>query len=358
MPDILSLKGTGLTSIPYDAILDGNYTAVDLSDNPDIDPLEITNLQDLSVNYGIHFNLQNTPFQDYDFGDDYYTTFKMLRRDEILRSQLRNKYTPSSTLSSLVDLQKKCDGNVDTFLAELSGESVFIYTEPKGDGSFDRVKFCFTSHELQMYISPKNGRILNPYTNRYFSETETENAKKFIDSNPSRIPSSRAYLTKEKFLRKLTRNTTVFIDLDHTLINSSLIKSTTTNEYFENGEYYTYIRPYAIEFLKFVFERCKRIVIWSAGTKGYVERIRDELCKRADIPRASIIAIYRELFNTTNKNVLRWIEEYDLVGMISPKDVLFIDDVPENIFGIPYNKIYRITPFNLHHTRDTELRLF
>jgi hypothetical protein len=402
----LDLSGKDLVALPPSDFLT-EFDAINLSDNPRLQFSERNVVAELMANFGTHFNLRNTPFETTDFSNDITNVEDYVKRFQALRKVYRKlnlkgfewlemcgnvDTTKEEFAAYLIGVQyltpdeaeillsskeitvrslcktiaseysrsrdtSRCN-YVDAELAELQGVLII-------EDQYKNEMYCFSPEEIITY-TPRNKNVMfNPYTRTYVSEYDQQRIAEFMNNfstnkvlyNPS-TPIN--YLTRTTFFKKLHEQgkmTTIVIDLDHTLINSAMFfpPSNTSNPHFTimNGQVFTYIRPYAIEFLRYVNSVAYEVIIWSAGTKGYVEEIRDNLCKISGIHK--IAAISRNLFNTSIKDVLHLYDKYKYD--IDLANVLFIDDIPENVRGVPRNRIWSIKKFFLHDSNDTELMI-
>lgn len=97
--------------------------------------------------------------------------------------------------------------------------------------------------------------------------------------------------TKEKELVDFSQVTTIVLDLDSTLVFTpnqedmdeikhlfnrvDIVQELKRTGYVQmlDDTNYTFLRPYVLEFLRFCHENFDNVIIWSAGTKPYVEMI-------------------------------------------------------------------------------------
>lgn len=87
--------------------------------------------------------------------------------------------------------------------------------------------------------------------------------------------------------KNIHSNSTIILDLDHTLIHSIRLTYTLKEDHYDNtqclkfntnsDEYITFKRSYANEFLRYCFNKYDNVVIWSAGTSDYVHEILHKL---------------------------------------------------------------------------------
>jgi Dullard-like phosphatase family protein len=123
------------------------------------------------------------------------------------------------------------------------------------------------------------------------------------------------------YLDKMDRGRlSVVIDLDNTLIFSTANKIEKAKNYaIMNNKFYVYKRPHLDAFLSTISQYCE-LIIYTAGTREYAERIIDYIDKNKLISAR----YYRE--NCVNEGNL-WYKDVSKYGF-DERRVLIIDDTP------------------------------
>lgn len=123
------------------------------------------------------------------------------------------------------------------------------------------------------------------------------------------------------YLDKMDRGRlSVVIDLDNTLIFSTANKIEKAKNYaIMNNKFYVYKRPHLDAFLSTLSQYCE-LIIYTAGTREYAERIIDYIDKNKLISAR----YYRE--NCVNEGNL-WYKDVSKYGF-DERRVLIIDDTP------------------------------
>lgn len=180
--------------------------------------------------------------------------------------------------------------------------------------------------------------------------------------------------------RKSDTPSIIILDLDNTLIHSLEPKSENdphdqpTIDYVKkkfhispdftvDGKSYSYAvykRPYVDDFLKYATKTFDYVVIWSAGTKRYVELIVEKLFKMAKLPQPFMVLTRDDCKKTDegcrkNMPILR--RKLAKKGIqYDHNKILFIDDLPYKIKGLSQSRIYEIKSFDVD--KDPHDRVF
>lgn len=149
----------------------------------------------------------------------------------------------------------------------------------------------------------------------------------------------------------------LILDLDHTLINTvnSELDNLKMPDYImfsgnekqEVMQFNVYKRPHIEIFLDYVFKKYKYIIIWSAGNELYVKEIVKFILKDKYIP---YLIMYKEIMgHEIYKNVLQ-------LGYPFPDQILFLDDYPGFIQGLPTAQIIAAEQFYYCNLLDDYLK--
>jgi Dullard-like phosphatase family protein len=125
------------------------------------------------------------------------------------------------------------------------------------------------------------------------------------------------------FLNQNTERITLFIDLDNTLIFSSLNKLDnikTKNFAFIDNKYYVYKRPHLDDFLNTISQFCD-VSIYTASVKEYADKIIDYIDKNKVIANRYYRHDCVYINNTWCKDVSKFVAEMSRL--------IIIDDTPE-----------------------------
>lgn len=176
-------------------------------------------------------------------------------------------------------------------------------------------------------------------------------------------------------------NQIVILDLDNTLVHAvepEEFKDVTYGVYKpdfeihnkeENYKFLVFKRPYVDDFLKYLFKHTSKVIVWSAGTKDYVDLVVKKLFHR----RKPYLVLSRATFNTAKtKNIDKFLNTFSGKKMIGDKvvpsssksrvmkkqDIIFIDDIPEKIRNLHKSQIIHIPPYEYNNTCDTLFKPF
>lgn len=159
------------------------------------------------------------------------------------------------------------------------------------------------------------------------------------------------------------RKDTIILDLDHTLIHAvpssqaypsnlafSRIQSFSDDsqdhtEIWRTPNYLVYVRPYCQSFLNYCFSRYKKVILWSMGSRPYVERILKEMLQHYGV---TFHEVYTRNEFPDSKN-LSMID-------VNTNRTLFLDDLPERIRNLSDQNIIEAPPFYSHNI-DTDTYL-
>lgn len=139
------------------------------------------------------------------------------------------------------------------------------------------------------------------------------------------------------------RKDTIILDLDHTLIhavNSSqtlgqtLFNGNPTVEIWQTPNYHVYVRPHCQSFLNYCFGHYKKVILWSMGSRPYVERILQEMLQHYGV---TFHEVYTRNEFPDSKN-LSMID-------VNTNRTLFLDDVPTRICNLSDQNIIEVPPF-------------
>lgn len=152
------------------------------------------------------------------------------------------------------------------------------------------------------------------------------------------------------------RKNCIILDLDHTLIHA-VIKNDKTKYFIDNAfnqdkfrirlsneEFVVYRRPYLDQFLEFCFSKYKYVIIWSAGTENYVNKILRIILSREQKPYK---VITRDTFDTKKKDIENILDDPN----ISVFRLMFVDDSPRRIRNLDNAFIIRSVPYHISHER-------
>lgn len=406
----LNLENKDIIDLPHSSTNLQEFTGINLSGNTHLSQKSFNTLSHIVSHFGVHVNLSRTPFEHSMFDSAIANAFNNFKRHQLLL-KLFSKHN-DETVFEWMKLANKRGSKVskDRFLRDLRSLGILFsdYTEDEvdvaqiwaaiskefelifvdsdhskcvnasktlaipGDSFITEDNYCFSAHELVRYSfrTDNQNQIYNPFTNKNFSQTDVERATFFVRMREHSQLAARKipYLTKNNFFKSLrTSNKTVIVDIDNTLVESVFLNRfipTNINPSLSTYEIKNdvgttivkcVIRPHAIDFLKHVYAHSSRLIIWSAGMKDYVNEIVTYLCDQASIQVSAITVISREMFGTTKKNIIQYLQHSSESDRIDINNTLFIDDVPENIHGIPNNQIWAIKPFMIYDSMDTEL---
>ena len=157
------------------------------------------------------------------------------------------------------------------------------------------------------------------------------------------------FFTPFDFLnRYLNPIDTIVLDLDNTLIYSRSpsekpkgISSPKRIRYFSTLGYDVAMRPGLIPFLNFIKKRFSKIIVWSAGTRKYVNCIVDNIFEKVGYRPDAILA--REDCVQLKENQVYTKPLYKIVEMGHAKsldNVVLLDDLATNFAPNPSNGIH------------------
>nr|QBK89146.1 MAG: ctd-like phosphatase [Mimivirus LCMiAC02] len=162
-----------------------------------------------------------------------------------------------------------------------------------------------------------------------------------------RLRSGRTYVIKSNF----NNNKFIILDIDHTLVHSKRISPTI--KFGELGDfnvcnnmYSTYKRPYVDKFIKWCFNNFDGVIVWSAGTKGYVDNVVKYLFKT----HKPIIILTRKNCSINCNRYYKDVSTLDVTlknVCINPNTskIFFIDDLPHRIKNLNSQYIIPIKPY-------------
>jgi hypothetical protein len=174
--------------------------------------------------------------------------------------------------------------------------------------------------------------------------------------------------------KEMTRTGVLILDLDNTLIHSIEPNPSDSDdkEYLENAEkrgdkpafqissgngsftYDVYKRPYVDDFLRYACSNFDMVIVWSAGTKRYVELIVEKLFEDAGLPptKPDMVLSKMDCDKINNgedirKNVNTVRNKFYRAGMkYNHNEILFVDDIPERITNLACKNIYEIPAYH------------
>lgn len=121
--------------------------------------------------------------------------------------------------------------------------------------------------------------------------------------------------------REASQRLTLVVDLDNTLIYSSTKKIAKMKNYtLIDGRFYVYKRPHLESFLSTLSQYCE-LVIYTAGTKEYADKVIDHIDKNSVISRR----FYR---NNCRQVENMWFKDFSRLEPDN-KNVIIIDDLPD-----------------------------
>lgn len=159
----------------------------------------------------------------------------------------------------------------------------------------------------------------------------------------------------------------IILDLDNTLISAveldgynektNLEKSRKFESFDVDNYYKVFKRPNVDKFIKFLFENCKHVSVWSAGTKDYVLKIVDELFIKKGYHPHFVFFLYH--CNLSDKNH-KGIKDLDMVvkHFKYDKDKTYIVDDLDDVIHINKQNSFHIKDFeyyNKNSENDKEL---
>lgn len=139
------------------------------------------------------------------------------------------------------------------------------------------------------------------------------------------------------------RKDTIILDLDHTLIHavpygynqaSPNIQSFSEVEIWRTPNYLVYVRPHCQSFLNYCFGHYNKVILWSMGSRPYVERILQEMFQHYGV---TFHEVYTRNEFPDSKN-LSMID-------VNTNRTLFLDDVPTRICNLSNQNIIEAPPF-------------
>ena len=139
----------------------------------------------------------------------------------------------------------------------------------------------------------------------------------------------------------------IILDLDHTLIHAKRINIDTVLGDFNicNNTHTVYKRPHVDDFITWCFNNFDGVIVWSAGSRDYVEDIVRKLFKYA---KPNII-LARENCSTHKyyKDVLtlKNIRFKDWNINLNNSKIFFVDDIPQRIKNLNQKCIIPIKPY-------------
>nr|QBK88639.1 MAG: ctd-like phosphatase [Mimivirus LCMiAC01] len=165
-----------------------------------------------------------------------------------------------------------------------------------------------------------------------------------------KLRSGRTYIIKSNF----NNNKFIILDIDHTLIHSKRIDPTIKFGEFGDfnicdNEYTIYKRPYVDKFIEWCFNNFNGILVWSAGTKIYVDNVVKYLFKS---PLKPIMILTRKNCSINYSNN-RYYKDFSTLDAtlknlgISPNTskMFFVDDLPHRIKNLNSQYIIPIKPY-------------
>ena len=157
------------------------------------------------------------------------------------------------------------------------------------------------------------------------------------------------FFTPLDFLnRYLNPINTIVLDLDNTLIYSRSpsekpkgIASPKRIRYFSTLGYDVAMRPGLIAFLNFIRKRFTKVIVWSAGTRKYVNSIVENIFSKAGYMPDAVLT--RDDCEQLKEEQVYTKPLYKLVEMGHVKsldDVVLVDDLATNFAPNPSNGIH------------------
>ena len=141
------------------------------------------------------------------------------------------------------------------------------------------------------------------------------------------------------------RKKIIILDLDKTLIHSintnmkkyGRIRKNIGDFYILNGSYLVFKRPYVDKFIRYCFQNFNKVIVWSSGTREYVNEIVKKLFK----PK------YKPVMVLTRDNCS--VGYYKDVKIIKKKfkfdKIYFLEDKPNVVKNLNSENIISIKPF-------------
>lgn len=136
------------------------------------------------------------------------------------------------------------------------------------------------------------------------------------------------------------RKDTIILDLDNTLIHAvdptelHVETSDIISMGVQVGAYLVFIRPHCIPFLEHCFRTYKKVILWSMGTRAYVEDILNLIKVNHNIEFHEVYT--RDEF-PKSKNVA--------LLDVSQHRTLFLDDIPSRIINLADQNVIEAIPF-------------
>ena len=158
---------------------------------------------------------------------------------------------------------------------------------------------------------------------------------------------------EEEKEKKMPQKKMLVLDLDETLIHTTTIKPTNPElDYitlkFDDEILYAIKRPFVREFLEIASELFE-LAIFTAGEREYADQILDDICPNSKTILPKNKRKYRD---SCKLHFQKLYKDLDIFGK-SKKDILIVDDNPENTYFFPKNAI--VIPAFLGDENDTFL---
>lgn len=143
----------------------------------------------------------------------------------------------------------------------------------------------------------------------------------------------------------------IILDVDHTLlhsVNKKVGKPVDDRMYLQTSDYYVHLRPHLMEFMEGCFQITPYVILWSAGSEGYLDEAIDLLTNMFTFHTV----ISRDTYGTVKKNV-------DLLmtnPLMETATIIFIDDIVSRINTTSDNVIvYEIKKYYASDDEDKAL---
>jgi TFIIF-interacting CTD phosphatase-like protein len=141
-------------------------------------------------------------------------------------------------------------------------------------------------------------------------------------------------------------NKVIILDIDNTLINSvkPFDHNIECDFHICFKQYMVFKRPHVDEFITHCFDTFDNVVVWSSGTRNYVDEIVNNLFSPIQMPHA---VLAREHCSSNNaKNLVSAYKTLENHGInINESTIYFVDDKPHNIQNLDDDYIIPIHPF-------------
>lgn len=133
----------------------------------------------------------------------------------------------------------------------------------------------------------------------------------------------------------------IILDVDHTLVHSiprtKNDKASFNKNLIVTKTFNVHLRPNMYQFLDFVFSVTSKVIIWSAGTKPYIDELIDTVFK--DYKFYKVITL--NTFDSVTKDVQMICND----AKVNHSLIIFIDDIPERIIPTANTLVFKINPF-------------